>query len=199
LSICEYYSAKLSREVIVPARGYWVGLWMDWARDVSAYVELPANPDSPESWLADFWVEFRGQEFLIDVQSGESPPGTKATPDPWSLQSDGFESGEDGKSRITPRWEWARRSLLISLEQAHPYAVSARRQGGLTATCRKILEGWPEEGIDLASLCSRPGANTYLTQCAAFHLVRTGKLQIDWGERLSLATVLRRTGHASQG
>lgn len=198
LSICEYYSAKLRREVIVPARTYWLALWLDWARDVTAYVELPANPDSPNEWLADFWIECAGKEYLLNVPAGEGRPDSAASANPWSLVEDGFEPAEEGPSQITPRWLWARRSLLLALEQAHPYAVAASRQGGLKLTCKKLLADWPEQGASIGSVCARPGANGYVLQCALFHLVRTGKLRVDWTRGLSLNSILYKVEHAPQ-
>jgi hypothetical protein len=196
--ICEYYSVKLRREVILPARCYWLGLWLDWARDVTAYVELPANPESPKEWVADFWVEFAGKEYLIDVPE-EAKADIAASTNPWALLSDGFETIDADRGRITPRWMWARRALLLSLEQAHPYAVSARLKGGLKITCEKLLADWPETWQTIGDACVLPGTSQYVLQCAIFYLIQIGKLELDWARGLSLGTRLRKVEHASQG
>lgn len=198
LSICEFFSAKLGREVILPARCYWLGLWLDWCREATAYVELPANPDEPSEWVADFWIDYAGKEYLIDVAQ-EARADTAASSTPWDLLVDGFESVEPGRGRITPRWTWARRSLLLALEQAHPYAVSARLQGGLKITCKKLLSEWPDSGQTIGDVCDLPGANSYASQCAILHMVRRGNLELDWSRGLSLNTLLRKTLNAPQG
>lgn len=195
LSICEYYSAKLRRAIILPARSYWVGLWLDWATEVTAYVELPANPDAPEEWVGDFWVEYAGEEYLVDVTAG-ARADTAASTSPWSLLTDGYEPVDVRRGRITPRWLWARRSLLLDLEQAHPYAVSARLQGGLKIACHRLLTELPDTGQTIGEACELPGATPLVLQCAIFHLVRTGKLELDWARGLSLNTSLRKVEHA---
>lgn len=173
-------------------------MWLDWSKDTTAYVELPANPDSPTEWIADFWVEYAGREYLLEVPK-EARAETAASAAPWELLSDGFESLDTERGRITPRWVWARRSLLLGLEQAHPYAVSARLQGGLKVACNKLLADWPESGQTLGDACSMPGARQYVLQCAIFHLVRIGKLKMDWTRGLSLNTKVEKVEHASQG
>lgn len=198
LSICEYYSAKLRREVILPARCYWLGLWLDWSTDTTAYVELPANPESPNEWVADFWIEYAGKEYLVDIP-GEAKADTAASATPWDLLADGFQVVDAERGSVTPRWRWARRTLLLGLEQAHSYAVSARLKGGLKITCNKLLDRWPEGGQTLGDACALPGTSQYVVQCAIFHLVRTGKLELDWARGLSLDSALRRAGHAPQG
>ncbi len=182
----------------MPARAYWLALWLDWARDVTAYVELPADPDSPKEWVADFWVEYGGKDYLLDVPA-EARADSAASTTPWSLFADGYEAVDESRGRVTPRWMWARRSLLLSLEQAHPYATSARLQGGLKVTCNQLLSGWPEDGASIGDICRRPGANVYILQCALFHLVRIHELQLDWGRGLSLDATLRKIKHAPEG
>lgn len=198
LSICEYYSPKLGREVILPARCYWLGLWLDWCPDATAYVELPANPEASSEWLADFWIEYAGTEYLVDVAQ-EARADTAASATPWDLLTDGFEPVEPGRGRITPRWTWARRALLLGLEQSHPFAVSARLQGGLKAICAKLMNEWPEAGQSIGDACGSPGANSYVLQCAIFHLARRGKLELDWTRPLALNTTLKKVAHAPQG
>jgi len=198
LSICEYFSARMGREVIVPGRGYWLGFWLEWSPQVSAYVELPSNPDAPDTWLADYWIECGGVEFLVDVVVGDRPNDTSAASDPWTLAADGFEPATEGSNaKITPRWQWARRSLLLSLEQAHPYAVAARLQGGLKAQCNRLLTDFAVAGEDIADICDRVDAKPYVVQCALFHLLRTGKLRIDWPGGLSMHTRFQKVAHAS--
>ncbi len=200
LPICEFYSARMGRAVMIPSAAYWFGLWLEWSPRVSNYVELPANPGTPDSWLANFWVECGGDEFLIDVEFGEQLPSTKLAVDPWTLQSDGFESAtSDTNAKITARWLWARRTILLHLEQAHPFAVAAQLQGGLKAQCNRVLSDISELGENLIGLCGRSDASAYTTQCAAFHLVRTGKLAIDWRSELSSNTRFQKVGDAPQG
>lgn len=198
LSICEYYSAKLGREVILPARCFWLGLWLDWSTDVSAYVELPEDPVAPDRWVADFWVEYAGTEYWIDVADG-ARAATAVSSSPWSLLADGFERLEDNRGCVTPRWLWARRSLLLNLEQAHPYAVVCHLQGGLKMTCRKLLQEWPDMGQTLGDASETSGSTRFVAQCAIFHLVRLGKLDLDWTHGLSLDTHLMKIEHAPQG
>lgn len=189
----------MGRAVIIPSAAYWFGLWLEWSPSVSSYVELPANPEAPDSWLANFWLERGGDEFLVDVEFGEQLPSTKPAADPWVLHSDGFEPAtSDSTAKIGARWLWARRTTLLQLEQAHPFAVAARLQGGLKAQCKRLLSNIPEQGQALVELYERSEASAYTTQCAAFHLVRTGKLAIDWRTGLSLSTRFQKVGDASQ-
>lgn len=197
IPICELFSARMGREVIVPSVSYWFALWLEWATTVTAYVELPANTDVPGEWLAGFWVEWAGDEFLIDVELGEELPSTRPAADPWALQTEGFEpASAERNARITARWLWARRSVLLHLEQAHPFAVAARLQGGLKAHCKRLLTGFPQDGEDLFGLCQRTDASSYMTECAALHLVRMGELIIDWRGDLSMSTRFNRRSHA---
>lgn len=190
----------MGREAIVPGQAYWFAFWLEWSRSICAYVELPANPDDPEAWLADFWVQTADEEFLVDVEFGERPKDIRPAPDPWLLNSDGFEpASANANARITPRWLWARRALVHELEGLHPYAVAARLQGGLKARCRRLLKGFPSTGEELDSLCHRMDAAPYVTQCAVFHLVRTGKLSVDWRQSLSMRSRFERVEHAPQG
>jgi hypothetical protein len=197
LSVCEYYSPKCRREVFVPSRAYLVGLWLDWCWQTTAYVELPADPDDPTKWLADFWVKVGDQEYLIDVQPEKERPNAKQAEEPWTLDGDGFEHHPDGVSTLTPRWLWARRSLLLNLEQAHPFAVAASLQGGLKLNGAKLLEGWPKDGGTFEAACSRATTNEYVTLCALLHLARTGMMSLEWTAPLSRRSVLRKVDDAS--
>ena len=197
LSVCEYYSAKGKREVFVPSGGYLFGLWLDWCWQVPAYVELPADPDDPTKWLADFWVKIGDREYLIDIRPEKERPSATPADEPWALEGEGFEHRPAGVCVLTPRWLWARRSLLLNLEQAHPFAVSASLQGGLKLNGAKLLDGWPRGGATLEEVFGRATTSEYVTQCALFHLVRTGKLALDWTAPLSRRTVLRRVDDAS--
>ncbi|TWT23618.1 hypothetical protein FQY83_03035 [Luteimonas marina] len=158
---------------------------------------MPANPDEPQEWLADFWVEYGGNEYLIDV-SAEDKADTAPSGTPWELLADGYETVETGRGRVTPRWLWARRSLLLGLEQAHPYAVSARQQGGLKLTCHKLLTEWPSAGLTIGDAGESLGDNRFVLQSAIFHLIRIGQLDLEWAQGLSLNTRLRKVDHAPQ-
>lgn len=140
-------------------------------------------------------MEYAGREYLLEVPE-EARAETAASAAPWELLTDGIESLGTDRIRVTPRWIWARRSLLLGLEQAHPFAVSARLQGGLKVACNKLLAVWPEAGQTLGDACSMPGANQYVLKCAIFHLVRIGKLEMDWSRGLSLNTKLVKVEHA---
>lgn len=200
LSIREYYSARMAREAIVPGQAYWFAFWLEWSQNVRAYVELPSNPDDPEAKLADFWVQTTDDEFLLDVEFGERPKDIRPASDPWALKEDGFQPASEGaNSRITPRWLWARRSLLHELEGLHPFAVAARLQGGLKAQCARLLSGFSAEGESLDGLCRRVDAPPYVTQCAVMHLLRTGKVKVDWGQGLSMRSRFEKVSHAPQG
>lgn len=196
MSVCEFFSAKNGREVIVPARGYWLGLWLDWAPQAIAYVELPSKEDSPKEWVADYWVQFGEDEFLIDVVQQTAKPKYQEPKDAWALDDDGFELSRDGVSRITSRWLWARRTLVANLEQAHPYAVAAQLQGGLKATCRTMLNEWRESDRTVADALNRAGASAYVSQCALFHAVRSGHFILEWNKPLTLGTAVRRAPSA---
>lgn len=189
----------MGREVIVPGRGYWLGFWLEWSPNISAYVELPANPDAPDVRLADYWIESGGEEFLVDVVVEARPDDTTTAIHPWTLTEDGFEPATEGSvSKVTPRWLWARRSLLLNLEHAHPYAVAAQLQGGLKAQCSRLLTDFADDGEDMLGVCRRVDAAPYVVQCAIFHLLRTGKLTIDWSRGLSMNTIFQKVPHAPQ-
>ena len=197
LPVCVYYSAKLAREVVVQARCYWLGLWLDWAADVRTYVERPRDPGNPNDALADFWVVYAGSELLLDV-APEAKVTARVAPNAWALTENGYVAIDESRGRITPHWAWGRRALLLGLEQAHPYAVAAGLQDGLKLTCSALLKNWPAEGRSVREACSRAGANPYVVQSAIFHLVRTGHLNIDWTHGISWDSVLTRKEHASQ-
>jgi hypothetical protein len=189
----------MGRGAIVPGHAYWFAFWLEWSRTIHAYVELPANPDDPEVRLADFWVQTADDEFLVDVEFGERPKDIRPASDPWALVADGFEPASEGtNARITPRWLWARRSLLHELEGLHPYAVAARQRGGLKAQCARLLSGFSAEGENLDGLCRRVDAPPYVTQCAVLHLLRTGKVKLDWGQGVSMRSRFEKVSHAPQ-
>lgn len=189
----------MAREAIVPGQAYWFAFWLEWSLSVREYVELPANPDDPEVKLADFWVKTADDEFLLDVEFGERPKDIRAASDPWALRQDGFQPASDeGNARITPRWLWARRSLLHELEGLHPFAVAARLQGGLKAQCSRLLSGFSKESESLADICRRVDASPYVTQCAVMHLLRTGKVTVEWGQAISTQTRFEKVSHAPQ-
>lgn len=199
LSICEYYSARLAREAIVPGQAYWFAFWLEWSLVVRDYVELPADPDHPEAKLADFWLKTADDEFLLDVDLGARSKDIRPASDPWALKQDGFQSASEGtNARITPRWLWARRSLLHELEGLHPYAVAARLQGGLKAQCSRVLSGFSNEGESLDDICRRVDASPYVTHCAVMHMLRIGKLTVDWGQAISTQSRFLRVDHAPQ-
>lgn len=167
-------------------------MWFEWAPTVSNYVERPRDPEDASQWLADFWIESDEGEFLIDVRQGRDKAKSVIPGDEWRLVSPGLINSDKGVYELTSPWMWARQTLLLNLEQAHPFAVAAHQYGGLKAASARIAMEVSFEPVPLGQLVNRIGGTVYHTQCAIFALVHRGALKLDWLTPLSLRTLVSR-------
>lgn len=188
-SICEFFSPRRNREVIVHSSTYWVALWLEWSPAVRHYVERPQDPENPAKGLADFWIASADEDSLLEVTPGRSArPRIVKPADPWQLESDGLVRAENGVLQIVDAWQWSRRTLLLSIERVHPFSVAAHARGGLKSSCRRVVSRLRTSGQSLGQLQERVGGDQYLAMCAIFSMVHRGDVFMDWDEPITLKT-----------
>lgn len=194
VAICEVYSCRLRRTVVVHERAYWVLLWLDWAPDVANFAERPQTPGRKGEWLADFWVENRSGELLLDTRLEPEPPNrVQLSPAPWSLEGADCIAADSGVLSVGAAWHWSRRGLLLNLERAQPFTVAAALGGGYPAlanSVRQVVAGTP---TTVQHVIDRIGGEEHATMCALFAEVKGGRLRIDWTKPLNRMTRVEAT------
>jgi hypothetical protein len=192
MAICEYFSTRKGREMIVLAPTYWLGLWLEWSPEVVRYVERPGDAEDPDRPLSDYWVQLGARDLLVDVRSSaDKRPLNRQEAEPWRLDTAGFEQDDDGAT-VNDDWLWSRRTLLLNLEKAHPFSVAAHLRGGLKASCRQIVACLKGCDRSIGELQAKLMGDRYVALCALFNLTQRGVVSIDWDKPLSLDTRIRR-------
>ena len=189
VAICEVYSCRLKRTVVVHERAYWMLLWLDWAPGITKFTERPQAPDQKRAWLADFWIEQPSGELLLDTRLEREPPNKIQTnPAPWILEGSDCVRTDSGVLSAGAACHWSRRGLLLNLERAQPFTVAAALCGGYTAIASSVHDFVAGRPTTVQHVLDRVGGDEHATMCALFSEVKAGRLSFDWTKPLNRLT-----------